>query len=289
MVKSRSMADGKPRVSLARALSKIGFCSRKEAEKLIRAGRVQVDGQTLSDPDCWTRLGKSRIAVDGHQVRAGAKVYLALNKPRGFVTTRMDEAGRTTVYSCLQSLDLPFLIPVGRLDKASEGLLLMTNDTRWANRILSPESGVRKTYYVQIDRHPDEVLLARLRQGAWFGEDFLSTESVHVLRLGERNAWLEICLTQGRNRQIRRVLEATGCYVLRLVRVAVGQLQLGSLGKGEARLLTPEEVVGLQFNRSGDEKKSDFAGQTTCEGASMPASVLKKPTRIQARIRAVRP
>jgi 23S rRNA pseudouridine2605 synthase len=156
----------------------------------------------------------------------------------------------------------------------------MTNDTLWAHRILSPESRVRKTYHVQIDRHPDEALLAILRQGTWSGDEFLSTESVHVLRLGEQNAWLEICLTQGRNRQIRRLLEATGCCVLRLVRVAVGPLQLGSLGKGETRLLTPEEVAGLRFKRSDDETTSELAGQRTCKGASN--AVLEKPARIQA-------
>lgn len=252
MIKSMSMSDGNPRVSLARALSKLGFCSRMEAEKLIRAGRVQVDGQTLFDPGCWTRLGKSRIAVDGRQVKPRSKVYLALNKPRGYVTTRKDEAGRPTVYSCLQGLDLPFLIPVGRLDKASEGLLLMTNDTRWANGILTPEAGVRKTYHVQIDRLPDEALLARLREGAWVGEGLLSAERAYVLRLGERNAWLEICLTQGRNRQIRRLLEAMGCCVLRLVRVAIGDLQLGSLGKGENRLLTPNEALSLRRARGAE-------------------------------------
>lgn len=246
MNKSMSVSHAVARVSLARALSKLGYCSRTEAERLIRAGRVQIDGQTLSDPTGWTRLDRCRIAVDGKLVKPESKVYVALNKPRGFVTTRMDEAGRSTVYSCLEGLGLPFVIPVGRLDKASEGLLLMTNDTRWSHGILAPEAGVRKTYHVQIDRQPDEDLLAALRGGARVGDEFLSTESVEFLRLGERNAWLEICLTEGRNRQIRRLLEATGCCVLRLVRVAIGPLKLGSLAKGEARLLTPEEIGDLR-------------------------------------------
>ena len=162
-------------VSLARALSKLGYCSRTEAERLVLDGRVRVDGRPARNPSLRLDMGRARIAVDGEAVSAEQRVYLMVNKPRGMVTTRHDPEGRETVYACLDGLDLPFLAPVGRLDKASEGLLLMSNDTRWAQTILDPASGVEKTYHVQIDTVPDEAMLARLRAGAVDGEEILST------------------------------------------------------------------------------------------------------------------
>ncbi len=168
-----------------------------------------------------------------------------LNKPRGLVTTRDDPQERATVYDCLEGLTLPFVAPVGRLDKASEGLLLMTNDTRWAQRLLDPASDVEKTYHVQIDRMPDEVLLARLTAGLTVDGEHLSARSAAVLRAGQRNAWLAMVLNDGRNRHIRRMLGALGIEVLRLVRVAIGGIALGDLPKGAVRHLTPAEKAQL--------------------------------------------
>jgi 23S rRNA pseudouridine2605 synthase len=234
-----------PKISLNRALSKLGFCSRKQAELLVAAGRVRVAGKVARDPAMWIDLDRDRITVDGERIAAEQKVYLMLNKPRGLVTTRDDPQGRGTVYDCLTDLDLPFVAPVGRLDKASEGLLLMTNDTRWANGLLDPASHVDKTYHVQIAASPDEAMLERLRAGALIDGEMLTASSIALLRSGGRTAWLEIVLDEGRNRQIRRLLGAFDIEVLRLIRVAIGGLQLGELAKGKARRLTTEELAML--------------------------------------------
>jgi len=230
---------------LARALSKLGFCSRREAWELIRAGRVRVNGAVQRDPERRVNLGRDRIEVDGRLVRGEKKIYLMLNKPCGLVTTTADERGRETVFSCFAGADFPRVFPVGRLDQASEGLLLFTNDTAWANALTDPASHIDKTYHVQIDRVAGEELLARLRSGVREGEDMLAVKRVSVLRAGQKNSWLEIVLDEGRNRHIRRMLATLGIEVLRLVRVAIGPLQLGNLPKGRHRELTPEEVESL--------------------------------------------
>lgn len=235
-----------PRVSLARALSKLGYCSRSEARLLIEAGRVRLDGTVQRNPGWRVDPDGDRITVDGELAAAPARVYLVLNKPRGLVTTTADEQGRATVFSCLRNDDLPFIAPVGRLDKASEGLLLFTNDTRWAARILDPGSHLDKTYHVQVDCIPDEPLLRRLMHGVDAADGArLSAKYVGLLRQGTRNSWLEIVLDEGKNRQIRRLLSAHCVQVLRLVRVSIGPLQLGDLPKGGYRPLTAAEVAGL--------------------------------------------
>ncbi len=230
-------------VSLARALSKLGYCSRTQAERLILEKRVRVDGRLATNPSLRLDLARARILVDGASIAAEQPVYLLINKPRGAVTTRTDPEGRTTVYACLEGLDLPFLAPVGRLDKASEGLLLMSNDTRWAQAILDPASGVEKTYHVQIDTVPDAAMMARLRAGTVDGNEALSTRAATLLRHGQKNAWVEMVIDEGRNRQIRRIVEAAGAQVLRLVRVGIGALALGDLPKGAVRALEPGEIA----------------------------------------------
>ncbi|TMN19812.1 pseudouridine synthase [Pseudoxanthomonas sp. X-1] len=234
-----------PRHGLARALSKLGLCSRTEAARWIAAGRVRVDGRVVRDPEFPTVAGRSRIEVDGQPDAGAERRYLMLNKPRGLVTTARDEQGRDTVYRCLDGADLPWLAPVGRLDKASEGLLLLSNDPAWAAAITDPATGPSKTYHVQVDAIPDAALLARLEQGVPVDGEHLRAARAQLLRSGGRNAWLEITLDEGRNRQIRRLLEAFGLSTLRLVRVAVGELPLGKLAKGAWRELTPQEVSAL--------------------------------------------
>ena len=247
-----------PRYGLARVLSKRGLCSRTQAAGWIREGRVRVDGRLVRDPEHPTRLDEPAITIDdavsatsahdrAHAAEAASPRYLMLNKPRGLVTTTRDEQGRDTVYRCFDGADLPWLAPVGRLDKASEGLLLFSNDPAWAARITG--GGVAKAYHVQVDAVPDEARLQALRAGVEIAGERLAAVSVELLRHGARNAWLEIVLDEGRNRHIRRLLEANGLGVLRLVRVAIGPLRLGELAKGAWRELTAGEVAALAPTR----------------------------------------
>jgi 23S rRNA pseudouridine2605 synthase len=226
-------------------LSKLGLCSRTQAAAWARAGRVSVNGRVVDDPEFPVRAGVDRIAVDGQPVGARERVCIALNKPRGLVTTARDERGRGTVYDCLQGGDLPWLGPVGRLDQASEGLLLLTNDPGWAAAITDPDRGPDKTYHVQVDGVPDDALLARLVDGIDADGERLSAKTAALLRSGGRTAWLEIVLDEGRNRQIRRLLQAAGFPVRRLVRVAIGPVRLGELAKGAWRRLDDAEIAAL--------------------------------------------
>lgn len=238
-----------PRHGLARVLSKQGVCSRGEAERRIRDGRVRVDGRVVRDPECPVSVTEHAILVDGQPLQPPGRIYLMLNKSRGLVTTSADEQNRETVYRCFDGANLPWIAPVGRLDKASEGLLLFCNDPTWAAAITSPSIGPEKTYHVQIDRIPDGETIARLMRGIETDGALLCAKSVTLLRTGEKNAWLEIVLDEGRNRQIRRLLAVFDIAVLRLVRVAIGPLMLGELKKGAWRMLTPEEVCGIVAER----------------------------------------
>ncbi len=230
---------------MARALSKLGYCSRSQAFELIRAGRVRLNGVTRCDPEAPVQMRRDRIEVDGQAAGSANKIYLVLNKPRGIITTASDEKGRDTVYSCLDK-GLPWIAPVGRLDKASEGLLLLTNDSEWAARITAPETHLDKTYHVQIASLADAKLLENLNKGLRMKDgDYLCPKSAQVLREGERNSWLVIVLDEGKNRQIRRMLEAVQIEVLRLVRVAIGPLELGELPKGVSRPLKANEKRAL--------------------------------------------
>src|SRR5215813_3164826 len=244
MLSSKSKFAKEKKTGLARALSKLGFCSRSEATELILAGRVKLNGAIRRDPETPTRLGRDRIDVEGRAVKATEKVYWMVNKPRGIVTTAEDEKGRETVYGLLPA-GVSWMGPVGRLDKASEGLLLLTNDTEWAARLTAPESHVDKTYHAQIGAVADSSLPARLESGVMSDGELLKVKRARLLRSGEKNSWVEIVLEEGKNRQIRRMLEGCGVEVLRLVRIAIGPLQLGELEKGKARELAREEVEML--------------------------------------------
>jgi 23S rRNA pseudouridine2605 synthase len=262
------------RIGLARALSKLGYCSRSRAAELIRDGRVRLNAVVRRDPETPVHLTRDRILVDDRAIEAGEKIYLMMNKPRGLITTAADEEGRETVYSLLRKsgsaaqgmnssgasprVNSEWVAPVGRLDKASEGLLLLTNDSEWGARVAAPETHLHKTYHVQIARVADGTLIAALKagvkaaghSGARSGEksveesgdaETLRARHVSLLRSGHKNCWLEIVLTEGKNRQIRRMLQALGVDVLRLVRVAIGPLPLGKLAKGAFRPLTIDE------------------------------------------------
>jgi 23S rRNA pseudouridine2605 synthase len=232
-------------MGLARALSKLGLCSRAQAAQLIRAGKVRVNGALRCEPETPVRVAKDRIEIDGQSIVAAKKIYLLLNKPRGIITTASDEKGRDTVYTLLGA-ELPWVAPVGRLDKASEGLLFLTNDSGWAARVTAPETHLDKTYHVQIGKIGDAALLEALKDGVRTKEgDTLRVKGASLLRQGDRNSWLEIILDEGKNRHIRRMLESLKIEVLRLIRVAIGPLVLGTLAKGTVRQLTAEEKVTL--------------------------------------------
>ena len=233
-------------IGLARALSKLGYCSRSRAADFIRQGRVRLNGALRRDPETPVHLQKDCIAVDGILVEPGRKIYLMMNKPRGLVTTAADEKGRDTIYSVLRSEDnLPWLAPVGRLDKGSEGLLLLTNDSEWAARVTAPDTHLEKTYHVQVARVADKAVIEAMQRGVPANGENLSARQCRVIRSGEQNSWLEIVLDEGRNRQIRRMLASLDIEVLRLLRVAIGPIQLGKLEKGSYRALTLEEKLEL--------------------------------------------
>lgn len=232
------------RVGLARALSKLGYCSRSRAAGFIRAGQVRLNGAMRRDPETPVRLDRDRIEVNGELISAQTKIYLMLNKPRGAVTTASDEQDRVTVYSFLDQ-GTPWVGPVGRLDKASEGLLLFTNDSKWSAHISDPVSHLDKTYHVQVAGQGVENLPSQLVQGVRSEGEVLRAKQVRVLRGGERNTWLEIVLDEGKNRQIRRMFECLGIEVLRLIRVAIGPLALGDLPKGKFRALQIAEKLAM--------------------------------------------
>jgi 23S rRNA pseudouridine2605 synthase len=242
------------RVGLARALSKLGFCSRTQAADLIRSGQVKLNGAVRRDSESPVHIGEDRIEIAGARVGPATKRYLMLNKPRGLVTTARDEQGRATIYDCLPESDrnhssnrntANWIAPVGRLDKASEGLLLLTNDSEWAARITAPETHLDKIYHVQIARSPDDALLKSLATGVTSEGELLRAKRAAILRHGDRTGWLELTLDEGKNRHIRRTLSALGIEVLRLIRVAIGPLPLGDLPKGLTRPLTPSEKSAL--------------------------------------------
>lgn len=243
---------------VARVISKRGFCSRSIAENLVREGRVSLRGKIVRDPDT-PAYENDEIAVDGTPIEAAQKFYFAMNKPRGIVTTASDEKGRKTVMDLFREQyskmypgkPMPHIAPVGRLDAASEGLLLFTNDTQWADVILSP-AGAKdpvptkhiKIYRVQVKGLPTADDLAKMEKGfnvlpRVFGE---SEEFMHAGRAvlhseGEKNCWLEITLSEGKNREIRRMLAHLGFEVMRLVRIQFDKFTLGDLKSGEIRAI----------------------------------------------------
>lgn len=238
---AQSRAPDAPRVSLARALSKLGACSRAQADQAVSAGRVTVNGKLVRDPNARVDPAHDRITLDGARVRAAARTYVMLNKPAGLVTTRVDERGRDTVFMCLEGAPYPRLVSVGRLDRDSQGLLLFTNDTRWADRIVSPSSHIEKVYRVYLEQPVTDALLTRLRAGVRSRGEVLRAARVEPIT----ETQLEFVLDEGRNRQIRRMLETSGATIARLVRTAIGPLHLGKLMPGAHRPLTAGELSAI--------------------------------------------
>lgn len=229
-------------VSLARALSKLGVLSRSQAQKAIAENRVRCNGQIKNNPEFRVDLAFDRLSLDGVTLdRKPQKIYLMLNKPRGLVTTRADEKGRATVFECLQEIKA-YIFPVGRLDAESEGLLLFTNDSRFAESISNPLAKVPKTYEVHLNRAPSAEELEKLSQGIRFPDGEL-TRPKSVRALPERGeSVIEIILLEGKNREIRRICEAQGFEVKQLLRVRIGDLELGELPPGKTRVMTARDI-----------------------------------------------
>lgn len=231
-----------PAVSLARALSKLGIATRTEAESLIRDGRVQVGGRVVRDPRRRVDLHHHDIRVDGQRARPPRPQFWLLHKPAGFITTRRDERSRPTVYDLLPP-GLPHVVPVGRLDGDSSGLLLFTNDTQLAARLTDPESHIPKVYEVVLDAPITAIEARRLSEGVPLAGR--RTRPAVVELLGERHLHARVTLVEGRNRQVRRMFESVGRTVMALQRVAIGPLHIRGLAEGQVRPLRPREIESL--------------------------------------------
>jgi 23S rRNA pseudouridine2605 synthase len=236
----------KATMTLDRVLSRLGHSSRSAAREAIRAGRIKVNGRVVRNPECWVRAGRDVIQLDGERVKQARRVYLLLYKPRGVVTSHGDPAGRKTVYDCLGDAG-PWIGPVGRLDKDTSGLLLMTNDTEFADFVTRPESRVAKTYLVKASGLLDNETVQRLAAGVEMKRgDVARPESVRRVEDRGKYTWLEIVLTEGKNREVRRMIEAVGYKVLKLVRTRIGLLTLAGLEPGKWRELKPAEIGAIR-------------------------------------------
>lgn len=238
------MHRGPGQVSLERALSKLGLASRSEARSLIREGRVVVDGRTATDPLLPVVPETARIEIDGHLAVRPRPRTILLHKPRGVVTTRSDPEGRPTVYTCLEGTTdyLIHLIPIGRLDAATTGLLLLTNDTRLADWITDPVNAVPRIYLVTVRGELTDATARRLEEGIEDAGELLSAKQVTIRKRSRRETHLVLELTEGKNREIRRLLAAAGHEVTRLKRVSFGGLELGDLQPGRWREVTEDEL-----------------------------------------------
>jgi 23S rRNA pseudouridine2605 synthase len=230
--------------TLDRVLSQAGIGSRKEARQWIGAGRVAVDGKKIQTPDAWVDPQHQRVTLDGKPLRAARKIYLLLYKPKGYVTTYKDPDGRPTVYDLLK--DVPEKVfSAGRLDLDTTGLLIFTNDGEFADRITSPASHVAKTYLVKASMLLSDGQLDQLRRGVVLADGPTRPADVKRIRDSGRYTFFEITITEGRNRQVRRMVETLGAKVLKLVRTAIGAIRIGELQIGKYRVLSDREVREL--------------------------------------------
>jgi len=230
--------------TLERVFSKAGIGSRTEARRSISAGKVRVNGKIVKDPEHWVDLDRDRVTVDGSPLRRAPKRYVLLYKPKGYLTTYRDPEGRPTVYDLVGDLGT-WVAPVGRLDLDTSGLILLTNDTDFAEQVMNPESKVPKTYQVKAATKLSEEQIEQLRRGVELADGPTRPAAVTILRETPKYSHLELVLTEGRNRQVRRMVEAVGSKVLKLVRTAIGPIRIGDLPIGRWRELTTEEVRAL--------------------------------------------
>ena len=234
----------RPLKTLERVLSKAGLGSRTEARKWIAAGRVRVNDKLVQTPDHWVDLERDKVTLDGKPVRSADRIYLLLYKPTGFLTTFKDPEGRPTIYDLLGDMRR-WVIPVGRLDQDTSGLLLLTNDTQFAERITNPDYKVPKTYLVKTSTLLTDGQLDELRKGVLLSDGPTLPTRAERLRDSAKHTFIEITITEGRNRQVRRMIEAIGSKVSKLVRTQIGTLRIGDLPIGKYRELTAAEVDQL--------------------------------------------
>ena len=234
----------RPIKTLERVLSKAGLASRTEARKWIGGGRVKVNGKVVRSPDQWVDLERDRVSLDDRPLRSREKIYVLLYKPKGYITTRKDPERRPTVYDLLRDLG-QWVVPVGRLDQDSSGLLLLTNDTAFVERVSNPQYKISKTYLVKTSALLSEEQLEQLRDGVVLDDGPTQPASVKRIRDSARSTFLEITIHEGRNRQVRRMIEAVGARVLKLVRTEIGGLRIGALPIGTYRELAPKEVASI--------------------------------------------
>jgi pseudouridine synthase len=230
--------------TLERVFSKAGLASRTDARSWIGAGRVRVNGKVVQNPDHWIDLDRDRVTLDGKPLRAREKTHLLLYKPTGYLTTHRDPEGRPTVYDLVGDFGA-WLSPVGRLDLDTSGLLLLTNDNDFAERVTNPDHKIPKTYQVKAATRLSDEQLGQLRTGVQLNDGPTRPALVTRLRDSEKHTHLEITISEGRNRQVRRMLEAVESKVLKLVRTAIGPIRIGDLPIGKWRKLTDDEVVTL--------------------------------------------
>lgn len=234
----------RPLKTLERVISKAGLGSRTEARSWIHRGRVQVNGRVVENPDLWVDMARDAVLFDGKPLARRERVYVLLYKPTGYLTTYKDPDGRPTVYDLLEDVGT-FVSPVGRLDLDTSGLLLMTNDTQLAECVTNPDSHVPKTYLVKASKLLTDEQLQQLRDGVVLSDGPTRPAAVTRVRDSGKYTHFEITLTEGRNRQVRRMVEALDAVVLKLVRVSIGSLRIGTLPIGRWRLLTPRELAAL--------------------------------------------
>ncbi|MEO7653424.1 MAG: pseudouridine synthase [Bryobacteraceae bacterium] len=237
---------GKPQLkTLERILSKAGLGSRTVARGWIGAGRVSVNGKAMRDPDYWVDIKRDKVFFDDKPIQAPKKIYVLLYKPKGYLTTFKDPEGRPTVYDLIPDLG-EWVSPVGRLDLDSSGLLILTNDNSFAERMTNPEYKASKTYQVKASTRLSEEQIERLRKGVELDDGPTRPAVVRRIRDSEKYTFLEIAITEGRNRQVRRMLEAVDSKVLKLVRIAIGAVRIEDLPIGKYRLLSQVEVEQLR-------------------------------------------
>ena len=239
-------------MTLDRVLSRLGWASRTAAREAIRAGRLKVNGRVVRDPECWVQPERDAVQLDGQRLKPARKIYLLFYKPKGVITSHGDPSGRKTVYDFLSSLgeEGKWVAPAGRLDKDTSGLLLLTNDTEFAGFVTSPESHVPKTYLVKASGLVSDETVARLNAGVEMKRgDFAKPLSVRRVEDRGKYTWLEVVLTEGKNREVRRMIETVGFKVLKLVRTRIGALTLEGLEVGKWRALTAAELNALRRRR----------------------------------------